>query len=99
MTIVRTNTWVKTFEGPDNGAFFEIALTQDGNILAVGAANHLHMLPQSGDALFMKLTLTGEVLWERTWGGGGYEQVHAVVPAEDGGYVVFAKPFHILEIT
>ncbi len=89
--IARSGTWIRTFEGDNYGAFFDVIHTQDGNILAIGATNHLHMPPYSGDALFMKLTLTGEVLWERTWGGDGYEQAHAVVPAEDGGYFVFGE--------
>ncbi len=89
--VVDTNTWIRTFEGPNYGALFDIVLTQDGNILAVGATNHLHMPPYSGDALFMKLTLSGDVLWERTWGGDGYEQAEAAVPARDGGYYIFGE--------
>lgn len=85
------DTWVRTFEGPDYGAFFDIVLTGDGNVLAVGATNHLHFPPYSGDALFMKLTLNGDVLWERTWGGEGYEQAWAVARAEDGGYYIFGE--------
>ena len=30
--------------------------------------------PYSGDALFMKLTLDGDVIWEQTWGGDRYEE-------------------------
>ncbi len=89
--IVRKSTWIRTFEGPDYGAFFDVVLTQDGNILTVGATNHLHMPPYSGDALFMKLTLDGEVLWERTWGGDGYEQARSVELTEDGGYYIFGE--------
>ena len=89
--IVHANTWIKTFEGPNYGAFLDIILTQDGNIIAVGATNHLHMPPYSGDALFMKLSLDGEVLWERTWGGNGYEQADSIVPAGDGGYYIFGE--------
>jgi hypothetical protein len=87
----RTNTWIRAFEGPDYGAFFDIALTQDGYILAVGATNHLHMPPYSGDALLMKLTLDGDLLWERTWGGDGYEQAESVALAGDGGYHIFGE--------
>jgi len=87
----RTNTWIRTFEGSNYGAFFDIVLTEDGNILAVGATNHLHVPPYSGDALLMKLTLEGDLLWERTWGGDGYEQAWSVAPAEDGGYYVFGE--------
>jgi dipeptidyl aminopeptidase/acylaminoacyl peptidase len=87
----RTSTWIRMFEGPDYGAFFDILLTDDGNVLAVGATNHLHVPPYSGDALLMKLTLEGDVLWERTWGGDAYEQAWSVVLAEDGGYYVFGE--------
>jgi outer membrane protein assembly factor BamB len=102
------NPWIRTFEGPDYGAFFDFVLTQDGNILAVGATNHLHVPPFSGDAIFMKLTLGGDVLWERTWGGDEYEQAMSVAPAEDGGFYIFGetdsygaggRDFFLLKIT
>ena len=88
---LRTNTWIRTFEGPEYGAFFDIVLTQDRKLLAVGATNHLHVPPYSGDALFMNLTLAGDVIWERTWGGDGYEQANSVVLADDGGYFIFGE--------
>jgi hypothetical protein len=84
-------TWIKTFEGSNYGAFFGLALTPDANILAVGTTNHRHVPPYSGDALFMKLTLEGDVLWEQTWGGDGYEQAISVDSAEDGGFYVFGE--------
>ena len=102
------NTWIRAFEGPNYGAFFDITLTDDGNVLAVGATDHLHMPPYSGDALLMKLTLDGDVLWEQTWGGDGYEQARSVVQAGDGGYYVFGetdsygagdRDFFLLKIT
>jgi WD40 repeat protein len=85
------NTWIKKFEGPDYGAFFDITLTPDGDILAVGATNHLHMPPYSGDVLLMNLTLDGDVLWEQTWGGDGYEQAWSIASAVEGGYYVFGE--------
>jgi len=90
-TPASTGTWSRAFEGSDYGAFFDIALTQDGNVFAVGTTNHLHVPPYSGDALFMKLTLAGDVLWKRTWGGEGYEQAWSVAPAGDGGYYIFGE--------
>jgi len=108
VTITHTTTWVKTFEGPDYGAFFDIILTPDRNAFAVGTTNHLHFPPYSGDALFMKFTLDGDVLWEKTWGGEGYEQAWEVTLAEDGGYYVFGetdsygagdRDFFLLKIT
>lgn len=101
-------TWVNMFEGPNYGAFFDVILTDDGNILVTGATNHLHMPPYSGDALFMKLSIAGDVLWERTWGGDGYDQADSVVPAGEGGYYIFGetdsygagnRDFFLLKIT
>jgi len=88
---IGTDTWMRTFEGPDYGALFDILLTEDGHILAVGATNHLHVGPYSGDALLMELTLTGDTAWEATWGGEGYEQALSVVRAEEGGFLVFGE--------
>ena len=107
-TITPSNTWIITFEGPNYGAFFDAVLTEDGNVLAVGATNHLHAPPYSGDALFMKLTLDGDVLWEQIWGGDGYEQAWATANVGDGGFYVFGetdsygvgdRDFFLLKIT
>ena len=87
----RTNTWIRTFEGPEYGGFFDIVLTEDGSVLAVGATNYLHFPPYSGDALLMKLSLEGELLWEQTWGGDGYDQAWSVALADDGGYTIFGE--------
>lgn len=101
-------TWIKPFEGPEYGAFLSLTRTPGGNILVVGATNHLHMPPYSGDALFIEMTLAGVVLWEQAWGAEGYEQALAVAPAEDGGYLVFGetdsygagnRDFFLLKIT
>ena len=86
-----TIKWIRKYEGPDYGAFFDIILTGDGNALAVGATNHLHVPPYSGDILIMKFTLDGDVIWEKTWGGENYEQAWAVTPAKDGGYLIFGE--------
>jgi hypothetical protein len=89
--ISHPDTWIKTFEGPDYGAFFDVISTPDGDLLTVGATNHLHVPPYSGDALIMELNLEGEALWKKTWGGDGYEQAISVVLAEDGGYYIFGE--------
>jgi hypothetical protein len=48
------------------------------------------------------------MLWEKTWGGDGYEQARSVVQAKDGGYYVFGetdsygagdRDFFLLKIT
>ena len=91
VVVSASETWMETYEGPDYGAFFDMILSDDGHVLVVGATNHLHFPPYSGDALLMQLTLEGEIVWEKAWGGDGYEQASSVVPASDGGYFVFGE--------
>ncbi len=83
--------WAKSFTGPDYGAFFDLIQLANGNLITVGATNHLHFPPFSGDVLIMQLSPEGETIWEETWGGDGYEQAWAVTPAADGGYLIFGE--------
>jgi len=87
---VAGSTWALTLEGDGYGAFLGAALVDSG-IIAVGATNHRHMPPYSGDALFVWVDLEGRVLAEKTWGGRGYEQAHAVLEADDGGLLIFGE--------
>jgi hypothetical protein len=101
-------TWMQTFAGSGYGALFDAVLTADGSVIAVGATNHVHVPPYEGDVLLMKLSLAGDVLWERTWGGSQFEQAWSVAPAQGGGFYVFGetasfgagdRDFFILRIT
>lgn len=58
-------------------------LTEDSDIIAVGAENRLPMPPYSGNALFVNLDLEGPLLWKNIWVGGGYEQTW-VFPSAEG---------------
>jgi hypothetical protein len=85
-------TWMRTFQGPTYGALFDALLAADGHAVTVGATNHVHMPPYSGDALIMMVDLAhGTTLWERSWGGEGYEQARTIATASAGGYYVFGE--------
>jgi len=88
--VCASETWTRAFEGPDYGAFLG-ATVSESSILAVGTTNHQHMPPYEGDILIVSVSLEGNVLWERTWGGDGYEQAWDVIHAPDGGYLVFGE--------
>lgn len=83
--------WSKSFTGSEFGAFFDLIQLADGDYIVVGATNHLHVPPYSGDALLIQLSPEGEIVWEKTWGGDGYEQAWAVYPAEEDGYFIFGE--------
>jgi outer membrane protein assembly factor BamB len=83
-------TWVLSLDGPDYGALMDAVL--DGEtILAVGTTNHRHFPPYQGDVLIVRVNAAGEVIWERTWGGDGYEQAWAVSPTVGRDFLVFGE--------
>jgi outer membrane protein assembly factor BamB len=82
--------WFRIFDDSGHSALFGLTLAANGNTIVVGATNHRHMPPYSGDALLMKIDPGGTVVWERTWGGPQFEQAWAILPVADG-YVVFGE--------
>jgi hypothetical protein len=102
-----TPEWFRLLDGPGHSALFGMAQGANGNTLVVGATNHRHMPPYSGDALLLETDRDGAVVWERTWGGPQFEQASAVLPS-DRGYFVFGetdsygagdRDFFLLEIS
>jgi len=83
-------TWILALEGEAYGAFLGAAVSGD-TILAVGATNHLHVPPYDGDVLLVRANLEGDILWEQTWGGDGYEQAWDAAPLPGGEFLVFGE--------
>jgi len=84
-------TWLKTFEGLDYGAFFDVTLAGDDGLLAVGTTYHPLTTTRRGDVLVAMLSLDGELIWEKTYGGDAAEQAFCVEATEDGGFLVLAE--------
>jgi hypothetical protein len=36
----------------------------------------------------IKLDLTGQLLWERTYGGSGFDAAQGIAPCRDGGFII-----------
>jgi len=84
-------TWITTFGGSRYGAFFDVVRTDDDTLLAVGTTCHPLTETTCGDVLVAKLTLDGEAIWERRYGGDATDQAFRVEPASGGGFVVLAE--------
>jgi len=83
--------WSLLLQGSEYGALLAATLDATAQrVLAVGATNHRHRAPYEGDVLLVCADLNGDVVWEETWGGEGYEQAWGVV-ATDDGYLVFGE--------
>jgi uncharacterized delta-60 repeat protein len=80
-------TWQRTWEGPvqfGTDQANDVAVASDGSVYVTGSTQGV-----GGDAVLLKLSPDGDLLWQRRWGGSGSESGEAVAVAGDGSiYVV-----------
>ena len=61
--------WAKYYGGPITETYYATSMLSDGNMIAVGLTNSFGL--GSEDVLLSKIDLNGNILWSRTFGGGG----------------------------
>lgn len=83
-------TWEKTFSGGSNlaSSFSSVQQTRDGGYVIGGST--LSFGVGNGDVWVLKLDETGNILWQKTFGGTGFDYATSVQQTRDGGYVVSA---------
>jgi hypothetical protein len=82
-------SWTKTFSGwsVDRGKI--VKPTSDGGYIMAGATLSFGANPGSVmDILVMKLDPAGDIQWQKTYGGTGYEWANDIQQTADGGYVI-----------
>jgi len=79
----RADTWARTY-GP--GWFGSVQATGDGGLVLAGGADPCPGCP--ADARVLKLDASGQVEWDRRYGGDEGDYARKVRPLADGGYVV-----------
>ncbi|GAG31817.1 unnamed protein product, partial [marine sediment metagenome] len=83
--------WLRTYEGEDYGAFFDIALTGDDHVLVTGASFHSQTATTLGDVLVVQLSMEGDIVWEKTYGGDAHDQGMYIEKRPDGGYLILGE--------
>lgn len=69
--------WTKTFGGPMIDRVFSVDLTSDGSILLAGITYSYG--EGDRDAYLIKTDSNGNLLWQKTYGGPGYDNAHTVI--------------------
>ncbi|MCM2466369.1 MSCRAMM family adhesin SdrC [Methanoculleus oceani] len=92
--VVRLNesgdeVWNRTFGSPDDDAGRAVINTSDGNLLVAGTfTERPDNATVDTDALLIKLTPDGDILWNWIYGDFGVdESAVAVIETADGGYL------------
>ena len=79
-------TWQKTYGGADRDYINSIQQTTDGGYIAAGEYGFLSA--GSGDIWAMKLDESGNVTWQKTYGGTDRDVARSIQQTADGGYIV-----------
>lgn len=77
--------WQKTYSVAYGDEARAVLPTADGGYVLVG---HTHLPGGATDAYVVKTDASGNLLWEKTYGGDHHDKSDAVVQTGDGGYVV-----------
>lgn len=84
--------WSRLYGGSDNERLWAMSATSDGGYLAGGysfsGSSGDKTQPSRGerDIWLLRLDREGHLLWEKTYGGDGREELFSIVAAPQGGY-------------
>ena len=84
--------WRRFFGGFNNDRSYDAVETQDGGFLVTGASesNDFDITDPKGsyDFWIVQIDATGNLVWEKSYGGSGIEECNSVVRTSDGNYIL-----------
>jgi len=86
------SVWQRTYGGGDKDAFRCIEETADGSYLAVGFCSNITTYGKV-DFWVVKTTSTGDLVWQRGYGGSDSERAYSFQPLADGGFIILGEGF------
>jgi predicted secreted protein len=81
--------WNQTYGGPGNDEAMAVLETSDGGLIFAGGTDSQGM--GNFDAWLMKTDSLGEEIWNRTFGGSGYDWAYSLQKTKDGGYIILGE--------
>jgi uncharacterized delta-60 repeat protein len=78
--------WQKTYGGTKEDYVFSIQQTADGGYVMAGRTESFGVV--NFDVWVLKLDSNGNALWQKTYGGSGWDIAYSIQETADGGYVV-----------
>jgi predicted secreted protein len=78
--------WNRTYGGAGNEFCLYLLQTSDGGYAFCGSENSFGA--GGTDVWLVKTDATGNLLWQKTWGGPNNEDAYSMIQTSDGGYVL-----------
>jgi len=79
-------TWARTYGGIDDDLAHSIQQTADGGFIVAGET--FSFGEGNSDVWVLRLDVFGNIQWEKTYGGSGYDVGRSVQQTADGGFIV-----------
>lgn len=87
--------WQKTLGGSNDDSLTTIIQSDDGGYVVTGFtfSSDGDVSPQQGgsDAWIVKLSASGDIVWQTTVGGTNNDYANSIVQTTDGGYIVVGR--------
>ena len=84
--IVEKETWSKSYGGTATDTARSIQQTTDGGYIVAGYTTSLGEV--NGDFWVLKLDGSGDIIWQKTYGGTDFENALSIQQTTDEGYIV-----------
>lgn len=81
--------WSKSYGGLNSDLGYSIAKTQDDGYVLLGGSQSFGA--GGSDILLMKIDMSGEVVWSKTYGGNGWDVGYELTLTNDGGYIIVGR--------
>ena len=78
--------WQKTYGGSSDDYAYSIQQTSDGGYIVAGYTESFGA--GYADVWVLKLDANGNVQWQKTYGGSGWDEAYSIQRTLDGGYIV-----------
>src|SRR5436853_216189 len=83
---ITASTWSKTYGTSSSNWAQSIAPSGDGGYVVAGSTQGFGA--GQSDAWVFKLDGSGNIVWQKSYGGSSYDWAKSIVQSGDGGYVV-----------
>jgi hypothetical protein len=87
--VALADQWVKTYGGTGEDKASSVQQTEDGGYIVIGSTSSYGAGDQ--DIWILKLDISGNVEWQKTFGGSGVDEASAVLQTAEGGFIIAGR--------
>jgi hypothetical protein len=86
VSVNAASMWSRTYGGTGTEHAYSLVATSDGGYAIAGSTSSFGV--GNGDAWLVKTDALGNMQWNHTYGGGGWDYAYSLVVTPDGGYAI-----------